>query len=172
LTLVGSILAAWDSSSTSSWLSSSRCSADVGVSPSIEFGQASGGACGPDPLGLVPLCDSDSRSGRPRRPDEVRTPEPRDVSLVFVGGSFHQRGPLAGGLCVLAGQWTSFLSGRRDSNPRPPPWQLGGGCLMRLRRSQQCARAARSWRSCLIRLSRVVALNDFSFDAASNTNIA
>jgi crotonobetainyl-CoA:carnitine CoA-transferase CaiB-like acyl-CoA transferase len=30
-----------------------------------------------------------------------------------------------------------LLSGRRDSNPRPPPWQLSGGCLIRLRRSQE-----------------------------------
>ena len=28
-------------------------------------------------------------------------------------------------------------SGRRDSNPRPPPWQLHGSRLIRLRRSQQ-----------------------------------
>jgi hypothetical protein len=30
-----------------------------------------------------------------------------------------------------------FWSGRPDSNPRPPPWQFHGACLMRLRQSHK-----------------------------------
>jgi hypothetical protein len=52
---------------------------------------------------------------------------------LFVGGLPHKNGPQFGGHRITAGQSHFLWSGRRDSNPRPPPWQLHGG---------------RSWRSC------------------------
>jgi hypothetical protein len=48
---------------------------------------------------------------------------------------------------------TLFWSGRRDSNPRPPPWQFCGGRLMPLTQSQQCLRAAPLRVKSLIRLT-------------------
>jgi hypothetical protein len=47
----------------------------------------------------------------------------RTFRWFFVGGSAHKRGPQFGGHRIAAGQRAFSSSGRRDSNPRPPPWQ-------------------------------------------------
>jgi ELWxxDGT repeat protein len=52
--------------------------------------------------------------------------DPADVSLVFsLVGWPTKRGACSGHDRVAAGKRLLFWSGRRDSNPRPPPWQ---GC--------------------------------------------
>jgi len=53
--------------------------------------------------------------------------EPAEVSLVFRWWNWPLRNPPDGGLDIPAGQRHFLWSGRRDSNPRPPPWQ--GGAL-------------------------------------------
>src|SRR6266508_3705158 len=53
--------------------------------------------------------------------------EPTDVALVFRWWIDPSARPQIGGHRIDAGQRVFFWSGRRDSNPRPPPWQ--GGAL-------------------------------------------
>jgi hypothetical protein len=47
----------------------------------------------------------------------------RTFRWFFVGGSAHKRDPQFGAHRIAAGQTYRSSSGRRDSNPRPPPWQ-------------------------------------------------
>jgi hypothetical protein len=72
------------------------------------------------------------RNGSPRAMEQGCQKESRPrFRWLFVGGSAHKRSPQFGGRRIAAAQRYFFWSGRRDSNPRPPPWQWHAGvsCL-------------------------------------------
>jgi hypothetical protein len=84
-----------------------------------------------------------SPSGQPRAlgPPPSRGPAPapsiptqQTFRWFFVGGLVHRGGMPVRGHRVATGQRLIFWSGRRDSNPRPPPWQGGGTRFADLRR--------------------------------------
>src|SRR6266508_4546762 len=66
-------------------------------------------------------------SGNEARTGPDQYSDSRRFRWSFVGVTKGGRGAPTRGFCKCAGQRAASWSGRRDSNPRPPPWQ--GGAL-------------------------------------------
>jgi hypothetical protein len=74
-----------------------------------------------------PLLQPPPLSGTRPAQDPDQCSDSRRFRWSFVGVTKGGRGSRRRGFCKCAGQRAASSSGRRDSNPRPPPWQ--GGAL-------------------------------------------